>query len=192
MGLTVTALRASTQAVVGSNTTISARDDVTVDANSTKNINNTVISFGGGGSVGASGSVALTIVGGAMSGDSGDYLEDDNGNMIAAAEADATQDRNAGDNETAVGNDGNSRQTSAKSNQLYADQYDQEASTLAENESGGLQTDVEGASNQSTLASVGNNAVITAGDDLTVRASDETVLGTNAGGGGAGGAAVLA
>ncbi|EHI49802.1 hemolysin-type calcium-binding region [SAR116 cluster alpha proteobacterium HIMB100] len=189
MGLTVTALRASTQAVVGNNTVISARDDVTVDATSTKNINNTVISFGGGGSVGASGSVALTIVGGAMSGDSGDYLEDDNGNMIAAAEADATQDRNAGDNETAVGNDGNSRQTSAKSNQLYADQYDQEASTLAENESGGLQTDVEGASNQSTLASVGSNAVITAGDDLTVRASDETTLGTNAGGGGAGGAA---
>ena len=76
MGLTVTALRASTQAVVGSNTTISARDDVTVDANSTKNINNTVISFGGGGSVGASGSVALTIVGGAMSGDSGGWFDE--------------------------------------------------------------------------------------------------------------------
>ena len=88
-----------------------------------------MISFGGGGSVGASGSVALTIVGGAMSGDSGDYLEDDNGNMIAAAEADATQDRNAGDNETH-----NGRDTSAKSNQLYADQYDQDASTLAETE----------------------------------------------------------
>ena len=68
---------------------------------------------------------------------------------------------------------GMARDTSAKSNQLYADQYDQDASTLAETESGGLQADVEGASNQSTLASVGSNAVITAGDDLTVRASDE-------------------
>ncbi len=184
MGLTVTALRASTKALIGSNTTVSARDDVTVDANSTKNINNTVISFGGGGGVGASGSVALTIVGGAMSGDSGDYLEDDNGNMIAAAETDATQDRNAGDNQTHEG-----RNTSAKSNQFYADQYDQDATTLAETESGGLQTDVEGASNQSTLAQIGSNAVITAGDDLTVRASDDTTLGTNAGGGGVGGAA---
>ncbi len=140
MGLSVTALRASSQAIVGDNVVLSARRDVTVDAQSNKNINNTSISFAGGAGDAGSGSVALTIIGGAMSGDSGDYLENDDGNMIAAVEDETTQDRNAGDNETH-----NGRKTSGKSNQLYASQYDQSASNLAESESSGLQNDVEGA-----------------------------------------------
>ena len=166
MGLTVTASRNNTIARIGGNSDIYARRDVTVDASSDKNFTNTAVSAAGGGA-GVTGSIAITILGGGMSGDAGASLSDDDSNMVADAETEATRDRNEGDSETTVGNDGNSRETQVNLTS-YAAGYDNESSTLAETEAAGLQNDVEGTDAQVTRAIISSDAGVTTGNNLTV------------------------
>ena len=125
IGVVATVTRNTTRASIGNNSVISAVDNVTVIADSTKNISNQGIAAAGGIGVGAAGSVAITLVGGSMSQDASDTFEkeDENGNntgnLLADAETSATRDRQEGDNASHDGND-----ASGKSNQLYANGYD--------------------------------------------------------------------
>ena len=64
IGVVATVTRNTTRASIGNNSVISAVDNVTVIADSTKNISNQGIAAAGGIGVGAAGSVAITLVGG--------------------------------------------------------------------------------------------------------------------------------
>ncbi|MDC1135924.1 hypothetical protein OAT45_04360 [Alphaproteobacteria bacterium] len=184
IGVVATVTRNTTRASIGNGSIISATDDVSVIADSTKDISNQGIAAAGGVGVGAAGSVAITLVGGTMSQDSRDSFdkEDDNGNntgnLIADAESSATQDRQAGDNSS---QDGHS--ASGKSNQLYASGYDNRANTLAEGEASGLQSDMLGGSADSTLAAIGSDVQISAaGGEVSVLAEETISLSQISGG----------
>ena len=183
IGVVATVTRNTTRASIGNNSVISAVDNVTVIADSTKNISNQGIAAAGGIGVGAAGSVAITLVGGSMSQDASDTFEkeDENGNntgnLLADAETSATRDRQEGDNASHDGND-----ASGKSNQLYADGYDNRANTLAEGEAVGLRSDVTGGNADSTLAAIGSDVTINNGGTVAVDAEETISLSQISGG----------
>ena len=175
LGLVATVTRNTVEAKIGNGTVLTANDDVTVDANSRKDISNQGIAFGGGVGLGAAGSVALTLIGGGMSDNASDTLTNDNGNMVADAEANTSKDRGEyeSDNDSA----------NAMSNtRAYTEDDDAEANQFAMNQTSGLQSDVEGTNSDSTLASIGSNVTMIAGGEVTVEATETLELSQISGG----------
>ena len=175
LGLVATVTRNTVQAKIGDDVVLTANDDVTVDANSRKDISNQGIAFAGGVGVGAAGSVALTLIGGGMSDNASDTLTNDNGNMLADAEANASKDR--GEYET--DNDSANAMTNTRA---YTADDDAEANQLAMAQTSGIQSDVEGTDGDSTLAEIGSNVTIIAGGDVTVEATETLELSQISGG----------
>ena len=175
LGLVATVTRNTVQAKIGDDVVLTANDDVSVDANSRKDISNQGIAFGGGVGLGAAGSVALTLIGGGMSDNASDTLTNDNGNMLADAEANASKDR--GDYET--DNDSANAMTNTRA---YTEDDDAEANQLAMAQTSGIQSDVEGTDGDSTLAEIGSNVTIIAGGEVSVEATETLELSQISGG----------
>ncbi|MGC6512260.1 MAG: leukotoxin LktA family filamentous adhesin [Parvibaculales bacterium] len=178
VGVTVTVTRNATAARVGNNAVLKARDDVTITADSEKNISNQGIAAAGGIGLGAAGSVALTLVGGAMSEDGGDQLTNDNGNMLAEADTASSRDRSQNQTQDNNGNTSNGGMDNASTSRL--DGYDTQARVDAQ--MGGVQADVEGSGTDSTFAGIGTGVTIETGDDVTIGADEEINLSQIAGG----------
>ena len=178
IGVTATVTRNTTRASIGDSSVVSALQNVSVRADSTKNISNQGVAAAGGVGVGAAGSVALTLIGGTMSSDASDsFQKDSGGNLMTDAETAATSDRSAGNDDTH-----NGHQTSGKSNQLYASSYNTDADTLAESEAAGINNDVLGGSADSTQASIGSNVTINNSGTLNVVAEETISLSQISGG----------
>ncbi len=175
LGLVATVTRNTVQAKIGDDVVLTANDDVSVDANSRKDISNQGIAFAGGVGLGAAGSVALTLIGGGMSDNASDSLTNDNGNMLADAEANASKDR--GEYET--DNDSANAMTNTRA---YTADDDAEANQLAMAQTSGIQSDVEGTDGDSTLAEIGSNVTIIAGGDVSVEATETLELSQISGG----------
>ena len=182
IGLTTTVTRNTVKARIGNGVVLSARSGVAVRADTTKNISNQGVAFAAGGIAGAAGSVALSLIGGGMSDNASDTLSNDNGNMMADADTEVSGSRKRNDN---------SDNSSAKNNtNAYAGSYDNETDTLVQNETSGLQNDVEGTGGDSTLAEIGANSTFTVGGDVSVVA-EETLNLSQVSGGASGGAVGL-
>ena len=176
IGVVATVTRNTVKASIGDNLLASARGDVSVRADSTKDISNQGIAAAGGLGLGAAGSMALTLIGGSMSDNASQNLSNDNGDMVAEAAADAGEDRGNYDND------------SAKSNtRAYTEADDNETLTLVEAQTGGIADDINGSGADSTLAEIGSGAQITANGALSVEA-EETLKLSQISGGVAGGA----
>ena len=178
VGVTVTVTRNATAARVGNNAVLKARDDVTITADSEKNISNQGIAAAGGLGLGAAGSVALTLVGGSMSEDGSDQLTNDNGNMLAEADTASSRDRSQNQTQDNNGNTSNGGMDNASTSRL--DDYDTQARVDAQ--MGGVQADVEGSGTDSTFAGIGTGVTIETGDDVTIGADEEINLSQIAGG----------
>ena len=159
--------------------TANANQDVTVRADSTKNISNQGIAAAGGLGLGAAGSMALTLIGGAMSDNASQNLSNDNGDMVAEAASDAGEDRGTYDNDSAKSN------TAA-----YTEADDNETLALVANQTSGIANDINGSDSDSTLAEIAAGAVITAGGTLAVEAEETLNLSQIAGGVAGGGVGV--
>ena len=176
IGVVATVTRNTVKASIGDNLLASARGDVAVRADSTKDISNQGIAAAGGLGLGAAGSMALTLIGGSMSDNASQNLSNDNGDMVQEAAADAGEDRGNYDND------------SAKSNtRAYTEADDNETLTLVETQTGGIADDINGSGADSTLAEIGSGAQITANGALSVEA-EETLKLSQISGGIAGGA----
>ena len=175
LGLVATVTRNTVQARIGNGTVLTARDDVTVDANSVKNISNQGIAFGGGVGLGAAGSVALTLIGGVMSDNASDTLSNDNGDMVADVADQASEDRNErkSDNESA---------NATSNTAAYTEADDNESNQLVQTQTAGLQNDIRGSSSDTTSASIGADVTITASGDVTVDATETLNLSQISGG----------
>ena len=171
IGVVTTVTRNTVKAAIGTNLTATARDDVTVRADSTKDISNQGIAAAGGLGLGAAGSMALTLIGGSMSDNASENLSNDNGDMIAEAAADAGENRGNYDNESAKTN------TAA-----YTEADDNETLALVETQTGGIADDVRGSGSDSTLAEIGAGANITANGTLAVEAEETLKLSQISGG----------
>ena len=143
IGVVATVTRNTLKARIGENVTAYANQDVTVRADSTKDISNQGIAAAGGLGLGAAGSMALTLIGGSMSDNASDNLQNDNGDMVAEAAADAGEDRGNYDNDSAKTN------TAA-----YTEADDNETLALVATQTGGIANDVNGSDGDSTLAEI--------------------------------------
>ena len=179
IGVVATVTRNTLKARIGENVTAYANQDVTVRADSTKDISNQGIAAAGGLGLGAAGSMALTLIGGSMSDNASDNLQNDNGDMVAEAAADAGEDRGNYDNDSAKTN------TAA-----YTEADDNETLALVATQTGGIANDVNGSDGDSTLAEIAAGANITAGGALTVEAEETLKLSQIAGGVAGGGVGV--
>ena len=179
IGVVATVTRNTLKARIGENVTANANQDVTVRADSTKDISNQGIAAAGGLGLGAAGSMALTLIGGSMSDNASDNLQNDNGDMVAEAAADAGEDRGNYDNDSAKTN------TAA-----YTEADDNETLALVATQTGGIANDVNGSDGDSTLAEIAAGANITAGGALTVEAEETLKLSQIAGGVAGGGVGV--
>ena len=176
IGVVATVTRNTVKAAIGDNLLAQAQGDVTIRADSTKDISNQGIAAAGGLGLGAAGSMALTLIGGSMSDNASQNLSNDNGDMVADAASDAGEDRGNYDND------------SAKSNtRAYTEADDNETLTLVETQTGGIADDINGSGADSTLAEIGQGAQITANGALRVEA-EETLKLSQISGGAAGGA----
>ena len=182
IGLTATVTRNTVKARIGDNAVISARGNIDVLADSTKNISNQGIAFAGGGIAGAAGSVALSLIGGGMSDNASDTMTNDNGNMLDDVESQSTASRQQ--------NDGSDNESAKANTRAYAGTYDNESNALAQSETAGLKNDVSGTGSDSTLAEIGANVTVVAGGDVSVRA-EETINLSQVSGGAAVGAVGL-
>ena len=179
IGVVATVTRNTLKARIGENVTANANQDVTVRADSTKNISNQGIAAAGGLGLGAAGSMALTLIGGAMSDNASQNLSNDNGDMVAEAASDAGEDRGTYDNDSAKSN------TAA-----YTEADDNETLALVANQTSGIANDINGSDSDSTLAEIASGAVITAGGTLAVEAEETLNLSQIAGGVAGGGVGV--
>ena len=175
IGLVTTVTRNTTQATIGDNVRLTANSDLTVRATSEKDISNQAIAFGGGVGLGAAGSVALTLIGGGMSDNASDSLNNDGGSIVADAEDQTSKDRGEyeSDNESA---------NATTNTRAYAAADDNASNQLAMSETSGLQSDVEGTDGDSTLASIGDNVTIIAAGDVSVEATETLELSQISGG----------
>ncbi len=173
VGVTVTVNRGETVARIGNNASISAEDNILVLADSTKTVANQGVAFGGGLGLGAAGSVAITLIGGGMSDNASDSLSNDNGNMVAESSNKVSQDRQENDSEEETGK---SRLAS------YTQDDDNRTNALVIAETSGLQADIEGTGNSSTLAEVGSDVVLETSGVVRVEAEETLNLSQISGG----------
>ena len=171
IGVVATVVRGTLKSRIGDNVVLNANDNVTVTADATKNVSNQGIAAAAGGIAGAAGSIALTLIGGSMSDNASQNLENDNGDLVTQAAADASEDRGNYDNDSAKAN------TAA-----YTEADDNDTIALVSAQTAGIANDVKGADSHSTLAEIGSGAQITAGGALTVDAEETLKLSQIAGG----------
>ena len=171
IGVVATVTRNTVKARLGNNLLASAQGDVTVKADSSKDIANQGIAAAGGLGLGAAGSMALTLIGGSMSDNASQNLSNDNGDMVAEAASDAGENRGNYDND------------SAKSNtRAYTEADDNETLTLVEAQTSGIDNDINGSDGDSTLAEIGSGAQITANGAVRVEAEETLKLSQISGG----------
>ncbi|MGC6517441.1 MAG: hypothetical protein ACON49_05385 [Candidatus Puniceispirillaceae bacterium] len=176
IGVVATVTRNTVKARIGENLVATAQNNVTVRADSTKDISNQGIAAAGGLGLGAAGSMALTLIGGSMSDNASENLSNDNGDMVAEAASDAGENRGTYDNDSAKSN------TAA-----YTEADDNETLSLVAAQTSGIDNDINGSGADSTLAEIGNSATITANGKLAVEA-EETLKLSQISGGASGGA----
>ncbi len=165
----VTVAQNTTQAYIGSNAQVSASQDISVDASSDKLIDSVAAAGAGGGAAGVAGAISIVAVGMVLDGDSSGGL----GNTVTNT-----------DSETGKSKVGDMLGSSAQSQQTKSD-LDSQTGKMAV---GGAVSDSAPVPDQNTIASIGTDATVKAGRDVTVAASDTTEV-LQVGGGAAGGGA---
>ncbi|OGB31539.1 MAG: hypothetical protein A3I16_04050, partial [Burkholderiales bacterium RIFCSPLOWO2_02_FULL_66_35] len=165
----VTVAQNTTQAYIGSNAQVSASQDISVDASSDKLIDSVAAAGAGGGAAGVAGAISIVSVGMVLDGDSSGGL----GNTVTNT-----------DSETGKSKVGDMLGSSAQSQQTKSD-LDSQTGKMAV---GGAVSDSAPVPDQNTIASIGTDATVKAGRDVTVAARDTTEV-LQVGGGAAGGGA---
>ena len=173
IGVVATQLRNRVIAKIGNGVVLAANDDLEIRAQSTTEVANQGIAFGGGIGLGAAGSVALTLIGGSLSDNASGALNNDNGDMLS----------DAGD---AIGSDRMSYESedgSAKANaSAYTADDDEEANRLMMSLTADFEDDLKSNADDSTRAEIGIGAELTVGGDVDIAAEKTLNLSQVSGG----------
>jgi hypothetical protein len=172
-GADVDVVRNTTSAYLGSDSQVSAAQDVTVQATSTRDVESVVVAAAGLGAVGVSGAVAVAVIGADLNGDATGSISSGNGSTASSADGEISSDQ-------VSGKLGSSSEVSAMQGQI-------KTRTQALNVSGSLddstittpESDLANPSTptaDTTQAFIGSSAVVHAGAALKVAATDHTAV----------------
>ncbi|MCA1971679.1 MAG: hypothetical protein LDL44_02485 [Caenispirillum sp.] len=157
----VNVIRNTTTAAIGDETAIRADRDIEIAATSSKDLQSAAVAAAGGASAGIAGGVALAFVGASLESDSD--AKAGIGNGATAAKADETMKA-----DTVAGKLGNNEHAQGAKSQI--------ASRSATLGVAGELNDTTTSSRDKTRATVGREAHLVAGDDVTLAATDKTRL----------------
>ena len=172
-GADIDVVRNTTSAYLGSDSKVSATQDVTVQATSTRDVGSVVVAAAGLGAVGVSGAVAVAVIGADLNGDATGSISSGNGSTASSADGEISSDQ-------VSGKLGSSSEVSAMQGQIST-------RTQALNVSGSLddstittpESDLANPSTptaDTTQAFIGSGAVVHAGAALKVAATDHTAV----------------